>query len=102
MLTYVFDLDGTLCTIAGLEYEKAIPLLSRIDHVNSLYDRGHTIIVQTARGWSDSKNREAVYDLTKSQLDLWGLRYHHLYVATKAPGDLYVDDKGISAHVYFS
>ena len=100
-ITYVFDLDGSLCTIAGLEYECAIPLLGRIAWVNKLYDQGHRIIVDTSRGFSDSQSRDKVYDRTRKQLELWGLKYHELHVGTKPPGDVYIDDKGINAQLYF-
>ena len=49
-MIYCFDLDGTLCTNTDGEYEKALPFYDRIQVVNRLYDSGHTIIIETARG----------------------------------------------------
>ena len=50
-ITYVFDIDGTVCTntMGVNDYRDAEPLQDRIDKVNELYDRGNTIIFQTAR-----------------------------------------------------
>ena len=54
-LTYVFDIDGTICTFL-METMKAKPLQVRIDEVNRLYDKGHTIYFHTARGMGRSDN----------------------------------------------
>jgi len=103
MTTYVIDLAGTLCTIAGLEYDKAQPIKSRINHINRLYDEGNRIVIQTARGFTAGtvEDLESVHDLTYNQLVSWGIRFHDLSVGAKMPGDIYIDDKAINAHVYF-
>ena len=49
-MTYVFDIDGTICLNTNGEYEKAEPITERIDKVNALYDAGHTIVFQTVSG----------------------------------------------------
>ena len=49
-MTYVFDIDGTICTTTDGDYALAKPLKDRIAMVNKLYDEGHTIVFQTARG----------------------------------------------------
>ena len=43
--TYCFDLDGTLCTLTDGKYEKAQPIIDRIQKVNKLYDEKNTIII---------------------------------------------------------
>ena len=44
-MTYVFDIDGTICTkVIDGDYSKASPLQDRIDIVNKLYDNGNKII----------------------------------------------------------
>ena len=35
-LTYVFDIDGTLCTLTDGDYEQAKPMIDRIEKVNEL------------------------------------------------------------------
>ena len=103
--TYVFDIDGTICTNTYGKYEEAKPLKQRISKVNSLYDEGYTIFFLTARGMGRTNNQqmraiELLYDFTKSQLDTWGVKYHRLFFG-KPNGDIFVDDKGINDMEYF-
>jgi histidinol phosphatase-like enzyme len=103
VIRYCFDLDGTICSLAGIKYEKALPLRSRIEEVNSLYDAGHYIIIQTARGSSraEGEDKEKVHNLTMLQLEEWGVKYHILDVGNKIAADFYIDDKSINATQYF-
>jgi len=105
-MTYVVDIDGTICEKSpDNDYTEAVPLPERIKIVNELYDNGHTIVYFTARGMGRHKNNaeKAIaqfYDMTEKQLVSWGAKYHTLMLG-KPAGDIYIDDKGISAHVYF-
>tara|TARA_Y100000004_G_scaffold152114_1_gene175121 strand:- start:17292 stop:17633 length:342 start_codon:yes stop_codon:yes gene_type:complete len=108
-MRYCFDLDGTLCTLEVdgmtegikkdvLQYNDAKPIQDRIDFVNQLHKEGHYIIIETARG------RVSGYDWfaeTEKQLSGWGLSYDELRTGTKQAADLYIDDKGINADVFF-
>ena len=105
-LTYVFDIDGTLCTLSNGEYEKAAPLVERIKHVNRLYDAGHKIILNTARGMGRTDNSPVYAErlfrkLTEKQLEDWGVKYHKLFMG-KPSGDVYVDDKGEKDENFFN
>ena len=96
-MIYVFDIDGTICKNSNSEYDKSIPIDDRIKKINELYDAGHMIIFQTARGMGRSDNSEAYaysafYDMTREQLNKWGVRYHELFLG-KPAGDIYIDDK---------
>ena len=77
-MTYVFDIDGTICTKAvEFDYEGSEPLVERIKIVNALYEEGHTIIFQTARGMGrfDNNASQAIntfYEMTIEQLEKWG------------------------------
>ena len=97
MVIYCFDLDQTLCRTSGLEYDKAEPITSRIKHVNQLHDAGHTILVFTARGTKTGINYR---DLTRMQLERWGLKFHELILG-KPAADIYVDDRGIGDDEFF-
>lgn len=55
-MTYVFDIDGTICDTQGSDYKNSQPIYSRIDEVNRLYNDGNTIIFFTARGMGRHKN----------------------------------------------
>lgn len=93
-MIYCFDLDGTLCTNTFGKYLEAQPFVDAIREVNKLYNEGHTIIIDTARGGTSKINW---YEDTKNQLELWGLKYHRLRVGEKIHADLFIDDKAINA-----
>jgi len=98
-MIYCFDLDGTLCTNTDGDYDLAKPLTDRIIRVNELFDEGHTIKIDTARG---SETGIDWYPLTEGQLKGWGVRYHTLRVGKKMVADIYIDDKGISDKDFFN
>jgi len=103
--TYVFDIDGTICSFSDGKYENSKPLHDRISKINQLYDLGNTIIFQTARGMGRYDNKADLasskfYDLTKNQLNSWGVKYHQLFLG-KPAADFYIDDKGISDVEFF-
>lgn len=105
-MTYVFDIDGTICTkVTDGDYSKAEPIQDRIDLVNNLYDEGHTIVFQTARGMGRSDDSQmfaigSFTKLTKQQLETWGVKYHKLFLG-KPSGDIYIDDKGMKDEDFF-
>jgi histidinol phosphatase-like enzyme len=99
-MIYCFDLDGTLCTLGDcLEYDNASPIEERIEKVNSLYDDGHTIIIETARGTVSKINW---HEKTIEQLNQWGVKYHTLRTGIKHAADIYIDDKGQHSDGFFS
>ena len=105
-MNYVFDIDGTICSKSDGDYSKAQPFQERIDHINNLYDMGHTIVFHTARGMGRTGNDpvtaiEMFYDYTRDQLNFWGVKYHELFLG-KPSGDIYIDDKGMMDDDYFN
>jgi hypothetical protein len=97
-MIYCFDLDGTLCTNTEGSYEKARPFTERIQKVNQLFDEGHHIIVDTARGATTGIDW---LELTTNQLKEWGLKYHELRVGKKINYDYIIDDKAINHNDFF-
>lgn len=96
-MKYCFDLDDTLCKFTG-EHIKAIPYPERIAKVNKLYDQGHTIVIETARG---SESGIDYFEMTQKQLKDWGLKYHQLRTGKKIFADVYVDDRAINEKDFF-
>ena len=100
MVIYV-DIDETICyynEISGVrDYSKALPIKKNIQKINQLYDQGNTIVYWTARGTLTGKNW---YNLTKTQLDKWGAKYHELRMG-KPCYDLFIDDKNINSDTFF-
>ena len=106
-MTYVFDVDGTVCSaVTDGDYSRALPINERIQFINTLYDTGHTVIFQTARGMGRWHNNSALahrdfYEMTYQQLTGWGLKFHGLFLG-KPSGDIYVDDKARPAIKFFA
>jgi hypothetical protein len=90
-MKYVFDLDGTLCTLTNGFYKEAEPKQDIIDIVNYLFDLGHEIVIFTARGQTTGTDH---YELTAKQLKEWGVKYHCLRMG-KESADYYIDDKAM-------
>lgn len=88
------DIDETICRIPpNQSYPNAFPLEDNIKKVNELHDAGHTITYWTARGAATKKDWT---DVTRSQLEKWGCRYHHLKL-DKPSYDVFIDDKNINS-----
>ena len=109
-MIYVFDIDGTVCDnrceLNGDDYADSKPIPNRIKRINKLYDEGHTIIFQTARGMGRTKNNviesyKQFYDFTFIQLTEWGVKFHSLFLG-KPAGDVYIDDKGCRDEQFFT
>lgn len=98
-MKYCFDIDGTLCYTPNNElgkpdYVNAQPFPFMVEQVNRLYDEGHYVIMQTARGKGSGIDWT---DYTKGQLDKWGYKYHELFpMFCKPTADIFIDDKGIN------
>jgi ribonucleotide monophosphatase NagD (HAD superfamily) len=106
MNTYVFDIDGTLCSDTQGNYHHATPFWDRIELVNRLFQEGHTVILHTARGMGSSSNRpeearKKWKQFTEEQIMGWGLNYHQIFFG-KPAGDYYIDDKAIHESDFFT
>lgn len=92
------DIDGTICKKNPNEtYDACLPIEERIQKVNKLFDEGNHITYWTARGSSSGLNFE---ELTKTQLQTWGCKYHSLLFG-KPSYDLYIDDKSQNVDSYW-
>ena len=95
--TYCFDIDGTICQNTYGDYELAKPIEKRIQYINKLYEKGCEIIMFTARGSTTGKDWT---ELTKKQLEDWGLNYTKLILG-KPDAEIFIDDKGLEANTFF-
>lgn len=103
VMKYVFDIDGTICKEVFIkngkkDYLNHLPYPERIEMVNRLYDKGHTIKYMTARGITSGIDYT---ELTKKQLDDWGAKYHELSVGQKEHYDHWIDDKAFWSEDFF-
>ena len=95
-MTFLFDIDNTICTTQGTDYANAKPIPEMVDIIRDLYGAGHTIYFITGRGFMGGPRRwQAVSKMTRKQLDEWGVPHHGLY--SKPACELFVDDKAVNA-----
>lgn len=104
-LTYIVDIDGTICNFTDGKYDQCVPYEDRIEKINNLHDNGNVIIYCTARGMGSTQGNQAeaikkYYDYTLKQLSAWGCKFDKLYLG-KPQGDLYIDDRAISDTEFF-
>lgn len=93
-MIYCFDIDGTICTtVKDSQYREARPFPGMVRKINDLYEEGHRIMFFTARGCQSGIDHT---ELTISQLEEWGIKYHELIMNKKPHYDLLVDDKAIN------
>ena len=89
-LTFVVDVDGVVASLTpGNDYTLAEPLGETISAVNALYEKGHRIVMFTARGSATGIDWRKT---TEDQFARWGLRYHELHFG-KPAADYYIDDR---------
>ncbi len=96
MSIYICDIDNTICKTKGDDYENAKPYKKRIEKMNDLYEKGHTIIYETARGQQTGINWDS---LTRRQFKEWGVKC--LTLSEKHYADYYIDDHGVNAKEFF-
>ena len=90
------DLDNTLCNTISNDYLNSTPIKERIDFFN-LKEEGNTIIIWTARG---SRSGIDYSEITKKQLDEWGVKYDDILMK-KPDYDVYYDDKSFNIDTVF-
>lgn len=106
--TIAFDLDDVICsrdlrtdTEDPTKYLQCRPNQNVINTINYLYKNNYKICIYTARGMNYFKENKLeiynnVFNITKNQLNDWGLKYHQL-VMGKIFYDLFIDDKAINS-----
>ena len=96
-LIFCFDIDNTICTTKKSNYTKSKPNKKIINLINSLFDEGHIIKINTARYMGRNNDdiklsSEQGFKKTEKQLRSWGLKFHKLAIS-KLSADIYIDDK---------
>jgi len=86
------DLDNTLCNTINGDYLNSTPIKERIEFINNLKNEGNEITIWTARG---SRSGFDYSELTKKQLDEWGVLYDNILMK-KPDYDIYYDDKSFN------
>lgn len=97
MSRIIMDLDGTLVSHTS-DYRNPEPFEDRIAELRRLSEQGAEIVINTGRG---SRSTGDYYDMTKAQLDRFGIPWDELYVGHKIVGDVVVDDKAQHSNKFF-
>jgi hypothetical protein len=93
-LIYCFDLDGTICTtVENSAYETSEPDSYVVQQINALRQSGHRIIIMTARGCRSGTDHT---ELTRFQLNEWGVGYDELIMHKKPYADIFIDDRAVN------
>ena len=99
-VTYVFDVDDTICRHKNRDYANAEPIVPVIDKIRELRENGCTIVLYTARGQVSCKGDLAlIEERNRDILETWLKRHDVPYdklLFGKPLGDFYVDDKAVN------
>lgn len=103
--TIICDIDDTISSSTDHIWENAKPISTTIDKINSLYDSGWIIILQTARGQlSCGGDFEAADKKYRQKMEKWlsdhGVKYHMLSFE-KYLAAFYIDDKAITPEDFY-
>tara|TARA_R110000751_G_scaffold286066_1_gene390463 strand:- start:411 stop:734 length:324 start_codon:yes stop_codon:yes gene_type:complete len=98
-MKFVIDIDNTICREEGPVITRE-PFKDRIEQINKLYDEGHEIVFNTARGLKSGRGEEYYRPITESQLELWGCKYHELCFK-QHDTTFYIDDKNRYPNEFF-
>lgn len=91
----IVDIDNTILT--GPDYYSSYVMDDRVEIINQLYDKGHTVIYWTARGATTGLNW---FQHTHNELIKAGARFTELRMG-KPSYDAWIDDKAINSERFF-
>ena len=94
-IVYAVDLDWTLCEWEFRWEWEPRPLQKRIDKINSMYKQWHIILIYTARA-------PEYFQVTLAWLIKYWVMHHGINMRIKPWADTYIDDKAISADLFFN
>jgi len=88
LVTIFVDLDGTICTEERtFERPLAKPIPGARENLQKLVDQGHTIVVYSARSWSELR-------VTEQWLKDHEIPFHSIHLG-KPIADYWIDDRAI-------
>lgn len=101
---FCFDLDGTLVSFPKIpgDYSSVEPIVEKIEFLRRLKERGHYIIIQTARRMKTHKGnvggvQKDIAKVTLDTLEKFNIPYDEIYFG-KPWANFYIDDLAVNAH----
>jgi capsule biosynthesis phosphatase len=110
-LTFVFDIDGTICPIKKKEekYEDLIPFTDIVNKIREYHDAGAKIILYTSRNMNTYNGNIGLINANTSKvlfawLDKWNIPYDEIVFGKVWPGHngFYVDDRTIRPNEFLN
>lgn len=74
-------------------YETSEPDSYVVQQINALRQEGHRVLIMTARGCRSGIDHT---ELTKFQLNQWGVGYDELIMDKKPYADIFIDDRAVN------
>lgn len=79
-MTFILDIDLTICKAINRDYKNAIPYSNVINKINHLYKNGHHIVLFTARGMlSNNNDIHKINETVRPVLELWLNKHNVMY-----------------------
>jgi len=103
-MTFVVDIDGTLCPIKGKEekYEDILPYKNMIERLREYHDAGAKIVLFTSRNMNTYKGNIGLINANTAKillvwLEKWNIPYDEIIYGKPWPGHhgFYVDDRTV-------
>lgn len=110
-LTFVFDIDGTICPIKKKEekYEDLVPFTDIVNKIREYHDAGAKIILYTSRNMNTYNGNIGLINANTSKvlftwLDKWNIPYDEIVFGKVWPGHngFYVDDRTIRPNEFLN
>ena len=103
-LTFILDIDGTLCPIKQKEgrYEDLIPYTEIVERIQEYKQKGAKIILFTSRNMNSYKGNIGLINANTAKvllqwLEKWNIPYDEIIYGKPWPGHFgfYVDDRAV-------
>lgn len=103
-LSFVIDIDGTLCPIKKKEekYEDLVPYKEMVDKIREYKKGGAKIVFYTSRNMNSYQNNIGLINANTAKtilewLNKWDIPYDEIYYGKPWPGHrgFYVDDRTV-------
>lgn len=103
-LTFVFDVDGTICPIKkeNEKYEDLIPYKNIVRKLKEYHEEGAKIVLHTSRNMNSYKGNIGLINVRTAKillkwLEKWNIPYDEIIYGKPWPGKFgfYVDDRAV-------
>ena len=103
-LTFIFDIDGTLCPIKGKEerYEDLVPYKEMVEKIREYKEQGARIVLFTSRNMNTYQGNIGMINANTAKvilnwLEKWDIPCDEIYYGKPWPGHngFYVDDRTV-------